>query len=227
MYCLNETDGSFLWNFQAQGVLGCCPTASDGLLYVPSQGGYLYALDAYSGQEHWIYPIGTATAVPAVSNGIVFFGDWSGFFAAVNATTGQLLWTTNFPGVIATCPTVNNGKVFIMQGAPGVLYALNESTGQVIWTYTLSNVSGSSAGTAAVAYGKVYIAPTWTNQVFALDESTGSLICQSAPGEYDALKHYGALAVADGTVFAPVGSSLFALNATTGSTIWSYYLGAY
>jgi len=227
VYCLNETDGSILWNFQAQGVLGCSPTASEGLLYVPSQGGYLYALDAYSGQEHWTYPIGIATSVPAVSNGRVFFGDWSGFFAAVNGSTGQLLWATNFPGVIATCPTVNNGKVFIMQGAPGVLYALNESTGQAIWTYTLSNVSGSSAGTAAVAYGKVYIAPTSTNQVFALDESTGSLIWQSAPGEYDALKHYGALAVADGTVFAPIGSSLFALNATTGSTIWSYSMGAY
>lgn len=227
VYALNETDGSMLWNFQAKGVLGCSPTASNGLLYVPSQGGYFYALDAHSGAEKWTYPIGTATAVPAVADGKVFIADWSGFFAALDANTGQLVWKTTFPGVVATCPTVDDGKVFVMQGAPSVLYALNEKTGGRLWAFTPPNAPYDAGATAAVAYGKVYIAPTWTNQVFALDETTGLLVWQSIPGPYDALKHYGGIAVSDDKIFAPIGSHLFALDATTGSTVWSYDMGGY
>ncbi len=226
VYCLNETDGSVLWSFQAEGVLGCVPTASDGLLYVPSQGSYLYALNAYTGEESWTYPLGIATTVPAVDGGTVFFGDWSGFFAAVNATTGQLIWNHTFAGVISHSPTVSGGRVFVMQEG-GPLYALNESTGQILWTYASSDSTYTSSGTAAVAYGKVYLAPTQTNRVFALNESTGVMVWNKTPGPYDALKHYGALAVANGTLFAPVGSSLFALNAETGDTVWSYRMGAY
>jgi outer membrane protein assembly factor BamB len=196
-------------------------------LYVPSQGGYFYVLDAYSGAEKWKYPIGTSTAVPAVADGKVFIADWSGVFAALDADTGQLVWKTTFSGVLATCPTVSDGKVFIMQGGPSMLYALNEGTGKRLWSFTPPNVPNDAGATAAVAYGKVYIAPTWTNQVYAVDETTGLLIWQSSPGPYNALKHYGALAVADNKVFAPIGSHLFALNAATGSTVWNYDVGGY
>jgi outer membrane protein assembly factor BamB len=227
VYSLNETNGSVLWTFQAKGVLGCSPTASNGTLFVPSQGGLFYALDAQSGAEKWTYPIGTSTAVPAVADGKVFIGDWSGFLAAIEVNTGQLIWATTLPGVVATSPTVSDGKVFVMQGSPSVLYALDEETGGRLWAFTPLNVPNNAGATAAVAYGKVYIAPTWTNQVFAIDEATGLLAWQSTPGPYNALKHYGALAVADNKIFAPIGSSLFALNATTGSTVWKCNIGGY
>lgn len=227
VYALNESTGSRLWDFQAEGVLGCSPTANDELLYVPSQGGYFYALDAHSGAEKWKYPIGTSTAVPAAADGKVFIADWSGFFAALDAYNGQLIWKTTLPGVLATCPTVSDGKVFIMQGAPSILYALSEENGKKLWSFTPPNVPNDAGATAAVAYGKVYIAPTWTNRVYAVDETTGLLIWQSSPGPYDALKHYGALAVADDKVLAPIGSHLFALSAATGSTVWNYDMGGY
>ena len=83
VYALNETTGEEIWAFDAAGVLGCCPTAANGLLYVPSQGGYFYALNATTGAQNWKYPIGTATAVPAVADGKVFIADWSGFLAAL------------------------------------------------------------------------------------------------------------------------------------------------
>lgn len=227
VYALNETTGHWIWVFEASGVLGCCPTAANGLLYVPSQGGYFYALNATTGAQNWEYPIGTATAVPSVADGEVFVADWSGFFAALNDITGQVIWTTNFPGVLATSPVVSDGKVFIVQGAPTALYAINETTGTWIWKYTPSGNTGSGGATPVVIYGKVYFSSTGQNQVIALDENAGFLIWQSTPGPYDALRHYGDLAVADGKVFAPVGSHLFELNATTGTTLWSYNMGGY
>ncbi|HKV02202.1 MAG TPA: PQQ-binding-like beta-propeller repeat protein, partial [Ktedonobacteraceae bacterium] len=76
------------------------PTVVDGKVYVASDAGYLYSLDANSGCVHWSYRVGigvrSAPIVGPVTPGskryAVFFGDIRGNVYAVDANNGKLIW---------------------------------------------------------------------------------------------------------------------------------------
>ena len=100
------------------------PTIANGVLYVGSGDGYVYALSAQSGELRWKYRTGDVVhASPAVANGLVYVGSWGGFFYALDATTGQLRWrfktgedTTIFNQVgIQSSATVFAGEVCLFR----------------------------------------------------------------------------------------------------------------
>src|SRR3972149_7524399 len=47
-----------LWHFQTGDDIYSSPTVVDGLVYVGSMDGHVYALDAATGQEHWRFETG-------------------------------------------------------------------------------------------------------------------------------------------------------------------------
>ncbi len=77
------------------------PTVAGGRVFVGSDNGVVYALDAQTGCVHWSFDAGEAV-VTAVSVGSVpgsqgrhaaYFGDWRANVHAVDAETGESLWT--------------------------------------------------------------------------------------------------------------------------------------
>ena len=82
------------------GGLGA-PTVVGGALFIGSDNGFVYALDARSGCVHWSYEatgqvrsavvIGDVAAAPGVRYA-AFFGDYRGYVYAVNAETDAELW---------------------------------------------------------------------------------------------------------------------------------------
>ncbi|MCU1246081.1 MAG: cytochrome oxidase Cbb3, partial [Acidobacteria bacterium] len=87
------------FGFPGRGVRGQ-PTVAGGRLFVASNDGRIYSLDAKSGCTHWMYRSG-GSARSAISIGRLpgnparygaFFGDDKGFVQAVNAMTGEPLW---------------------------------------------------------------------------------------------------------------------------------------
>jgi polyvinyl alcohol dehydrogenase (cytochrome) len=79
------------------------PTVVSGRVYVGSQNGDVYALDAKTGCTHWTYVAGAGVrtsivvaprtasqGVPAGHN--AYFGDMNGFVYAVDADSGKLIW---------------------------------------------------------------------------------------------------------------------------------------
>jgi polyvinyl alcohol dehydrogenase (cytochrome) len=79
------------------------PTVVDGRVFVSSDSGYFYSIDAASGCVHWSFQaqsgirsastIGAVkTASGAASSYAAFFGDIRGNVYAVNAANGELLW---------------------------------------------------------------------------------------------------------------------------------------
>ena len=78
------------------------PTVAGGRVFVGSDNGMVYALDARSGCVHWSFEAGKAV-VTAISVGTVpgsrdryaaYFGDFRANVHAVDAETGEQLWTT-------------------------------------------------------------------------------------------------------------------------------------
>jgi outer membrane protein assembly factor BamB len=195
------------------------PAVANGVTYVGSFNGNLYAFDAKTGKQLWFYATGAGVfrSSPAVANGVVYIQNSNGILDAVNATTGVLLWSYTVSDVNSvtsnSSPAVAQDVVYI--GGKNNLYALNAATGALLWSYTTGGIVASSP---SVVNGVVYFGSDDAN-VYALSASTGDLLWKYATR--------GAVesgpAVVDGVVYVgSVDNNVYALAAGTGSLVWSY-----
>lgn len=67
-----------VWSYTTGGDVFSSPAVVDGVVYVGSGDGNVYALNASSGVKLWNYNIGSAFSSPAVVNGVVYIGSWDG-----------------------------------------------------------------------------------------------------------------------------------------------------
>jgi polyvinyl alcohol dehydrogenase (cytochrome) len=149
-WALGFPDASVAWS---------SPTVAAGRLYVGSQNGTVYSVDAKTGCIHWTYSaaggVRTAIAVgPGVGGAMfVYFGDTAANAYAVNAETGRVVWTRKVEdhplARITGSPTLHAGRLYVpvssyeeSQGADpryecctfrGSVSALDAATGRVIW----------------------------------------------------------------------------------------------
>lgn len=89
------------WSFGLPGSGGmrAQPVVVGGRVYLGSDNGFVYALDARSGCVHWSFEVGTPVVsavnvgtVPGTERDAVYFGDWSAHVHAVDAGSGRPLW---------------------------------------------------------------------------------------------------------------------------------------
>jgi polyvinyl alcohol dehydrogenase (cytochrome) len=141
------------------------PTIADGRLFVGSQNGTVYALDAKSGCVRWTFSAGggVRTAIVLGRAGAtgpyrVFFGDTAANAYALDAETGRLLWSRRVDdhplARITGSPAFHDGRLYVpmssyeeAQGADpqygcctfrGSITALDASSGAVAWkTYLI------------------------------------------------------------------------------------------
>jgi len=215
-----------IWAFDRAGSLSdSVPTLGNGLVYVGSGGGVVYALEAgtneATGNAQWTFPpdgSGTSaiTSAPAVASGTVFVGANDGSVYAVDASDGTKQWEATVGGPVYSPLAVEDGRVFLTT-ADGTLAALDTADGTAVWAETVAGSFGS--GGPAVGNGTVYVA---ADDVYAFDAATGNA-AWSSPFE-----GYGGTVgstprLRNGTLY--VGSadrSVYALDAGTGSLEWRY-----
>ncbi len=139
----------------------------DGHLYVSSNAGYVYSLDAETGCVHWSFRsqavVRSGFVVGRLSRAsdrlAVFFGDIHGAAYALDASTGEVIWRTQTDphplARITGTPVLNDGRLYVPVTSleepeaaqadyacctfRGYLAALDASTGAPIWkTYTIA-----------------------------------------------------------------------------------------
>lgn len=231
---LNASMGQFLWSYKTGGAVYSSPAVSDNVIYFGSWDNFVYALNALTGEFLWSYKTGSyVQSSPAVANGIVYMASYDANVYALDAATGTLLWSFRTgAGAVGSSPAVVNGVVYIGDNS-GKVWALDASTGRAIWSFSAGDTVYSSP---AVVNGVVYIGGDLVTNgtVYALDAATGAKLWSFSTGN---LWVYSSPAVANGVVY--VGSYdhftttdtgfnsglLFALDASTGTMLWSYPVG--
>ena len=217
-----------LWTYTTGDAVSSSPAVADGMVFVGSLDGNVYALNETTGAQIWNYPTGDiAYSSPAVADGLVFIGSMARKVYALNETTGALIWSYNAPFDVWSSPAVANDMVFIglmSSDSDGKVIALNATTGALIWSYLTRYEVFSSP---AVANGVVFVGGNLLAKlgVLALNQTTGTLIWfyETAGGMVRSSP-----AVVDGIVFVGSGNGkVYALNATTGTHIWNYTTGSY
>ena len=217
VYALDASSGDLLWQYDSGEDVFYPPTVVDGVVYVNSQSGhdqplgYVHALTASTGELIWKYETGDAKySLMTESEGVVYVGSGDGSVSAVDASNGELLWRydfgydSNLPRDFvvdrgATFPVVVDGIVYV-----GIRGRRHIRARRIEW------VRSTGVAPPDPELGQVHPSGELLWQVrFPVNE-----LMSSNP------------TVADGMVYmALYDNSLHALDASTGSLVWSYVAG--
>jgi polyvinyl alcohol dehydrogenase (cytochrome) len=209
------------------------PAVAGGQLFVSSDAGWVYALDAKSGCVRWSYQaeggVRTATVLgEAGGRSLVFFGDVKAIAYALDARTGAEVWKTQVDshplGRITGSPVLRAGRLYVpvssheeWMGAgstypccsfSGSLAALDAATGKVVWK--TQTIAEKAKPTRKNSMGVQLWAPAgaavWGAP--AIDEKRGLAYISTGDG-------YTAPA-------APTTNSVMALDLKTGKIAWTF-----
>jgi outer membrane protein assembly factor BamB len=210
------------WSYTTGAYVVSSPAVANGVVYVGSDDGNVYALDAKTGANLWSFATGGGASSPAVVDGVVYVGSDDDNLYALDAATGNELWSFATGSYVESSPAVANGIVYVGSDDDNV-YAIDAKTGAKRWTFTTGDPVSNSP---AVADGVVYIGSLDRN-VYALNAATGNKLWSFSPASADG--YPDTAAVANGVVYVGFTgcTSLYALNSSTGAEIWNISIGCY
>ncbi len=235
------------WKFHTDGRVISSPAVVNGVVYVGSTDGNLYAVDAATGNLKWKFPTGSwVVSSPAVSAGIVYFGSYDSNFYAVDASTGQQKWKFQTGGerryagkhlhhlepsaepmpdpwdFFLSSPSIWNSAVYF-GSSDGNVYALDAASGKLKWKVATGDVVHSSP---AIAGGVLYIG-SWDTYLYALDAGTGKEKWRFKTGDDPEFHNHIGIqsspAVMDGVVyFGSRDSYPYSVDAATDKQLWKF-----
>ncbi|MYK16920.1 PQQ-binding-like beta-propeller repeat protein [Candidatus Poribacteria bacterium] len=124
-----------LWTFQAGDMIESTATVVDGTVYVGALNGFLYAIDAQTGEKRWMYQAtGAIKASPSIHNGVIYLGDSEGIFHAIDISTQETKWQFRTEGEIISSANFTGDRV-LFGSYDGFLYCLNRENGELIWKF--------------------------------------------------------------------------------------------
>ncbi len=160
------------------------PAVANGIVYVGSDDGYLYAFKVSNGKRLWRAPTrGEVRSSPAIANGVVYVGSFDGNLYAFDAATGKPIWTTSTRNIIRSSPAIANGTVYV-GSQDGNLYAFkasgcSKSPCKPLWTASTGRTIYYSS--PAIVNGIVYIGLE-DYHLYAFQASNGRPIWRAATG---------------------------------------------
>ena len=211
------------WSFTTGGGVQSSPAVANGSVYVGSNDGNVYSLDASTGAQQWSFATGgpvlsapTEVGAGGAQGAVVYVGSDDGNVYDLLPFNGsvQEQWAFATQGSVTSSPVVVNGVVYVGSG-DGNVYALNGNAGTELWSFA---TGGNVRSSPAVAGGVVYVGSDSGN-VYALSAATGAELWSFTTGNGVT----SSPAVANGVVY--VGSNdgkVYALNSSTGAELWSF-----
>jgi eukaryotic-like serine/threonine-protein kinase len=186
VYAFDLRTGALRWRYDTEGVrlesrnfgydrrtVQSSPAVSGRAVYVGARDGFLYAIDATTGQLRWRFDhkLSWVNTSPAVHDGVVYAGSSDGqFVQAVNAATGEEIWRAK-SGVTWSSPAVAGDVVYAGDGA-GRVNALDRRTGQPLWTFR----TGSTVYASPVPAGDLVFVGSTDGSVYALRVGVGPTV---------------------------------------------------
>jgi len=212
------------------------PTVASGRVFVGTDTGYLYSIDAKNGCVFWSFQTkagvrNAPTVAPIEAQGTsryaVFFGDLKANVYALDAQDGRLLWTTkveeHYTSRVTGAPTFAGGRLYVPVSSweefsartldypcctsRGAVSALDANTGRQLWkTYVVDEPKPTRLNSKGVQMWAPAGASVWNSPTIDLRRQT---------------VYFG---TGDATTYpAAKGSdAVMALDMNTGAVKWSY-----
>ena len=183
---------SAAWHVETGGQISASPTVVNNVVYVGTNGGVLYAIDASSGKVLWkhraknglksnplvyegvvIVGVGNADSTTYRARSKVRVGSGSSGILAVDARTGRQRWYYPLTGTGQPTATIVDG-LLIHHDGDGMVVALDPVSGRPYYRSNVKSVA-SMAGAVPVNGGLVITTGIFPNRVIALRRSSGAI----------------------------------------------------
>jgi polyvinyl alcohol dehydrogenase (cytochrome) len=213
------------------------PTVMFGRVFVGSDTGYVYSLDAETGCVYWSFKAQRATRNamtigPVKRQGsaryAVYFGDLKSNVYAIDAQTGRQLWTMhvedNFTSRITAAPAFHNGRLYVPISS---FEEFSAATPTYECCKSIGAVAAVDANTGALLW-KTYVIPGPPKPTFK--NSKGTQQWGPAGGSVwntptvDAARKAIYFGTGDSTTYpaADTSDAVMAVDMESGRVLWSY-----
>lgn len=181
----------------------------DDTVYATNDDGYLYAVDARTGELRWRFHaynqlMGTPIVATLAGHQLVFIGAGNSVFSyshavnfgepgarvirgnglsalfAVDAATGKQVWVYPTVGEDMPTPVFYKGRLLFGNG-DGHVYALDAATGKPAWTTSITSFVSMSSATLDSKSGVLVMGGTQPSKIYGLDADSGKLLWSVAP----------------------------------------------
>ncbi|MBL9125734.1 MAG: PQQ-like beta-propeller repeat protein, partial [Planctomycetaceae bacterium] len=207
---------ALLWKFTTeQGAFESTPVVADGIVYIGSLDGNLYAVRLSDGTEKWRFhtELGFAASA-AVSNGFVYIGDTEGRFYCLDAATGKAKWGFETQAEIdSSANFIGDRVIFGSQDAS--LYCLQAADGALVWKYTIEDQIRCFP---TIVDERAFVAGC-DSKLHVIDLTKGEKI---ASVEIDAPTGTSPAVQGDFVYFGTEGNTFFCINWRAAQVSWRY-----
>lgn len=229
-------DTTATWTFETGASVYSSPTYKDSSVYIGSDDGNLYCLEATSGTVIWKFHTGgIIRCKPAVVDGVVYFESDDGNLYAIDQKTGTKIWnldignniarvlpsltssTGNYWDYMQSSPCVDSGIVYVGSGDSS-FYAVDAYRGVLKWK---AKTGGLVRSSPCVYDGMVYVG-SFDGFIYSFKQNDGSVIWRydTHGNQYKNVQPLPR--VVDGILYCGSRNPKFyALDAETGKLIWS------
>lgn len=181
LFAIDAATGNQRWRFLSDANYLETPAVADGTLYLIAQlntrdpelrntHAWVYALDAATGEQRWVWHDGNTARPPTVANGLVYITNWGpdteATLLALDAATGVERWSSPDGGDGAT-PVIAGTTLYTTSGDGG-LYAINGINGETLWRIDLGVPQTSDL---VIADGAIFLAANGTLFAFGGSET--------------------------------------------------------
>lgn len=199
-----EKSGQLRWTFVTKERIKSDPLVVEGIVYLTSYDGHIYALRAENGKKLWQFPPeppkasppaeGEAPPAPApspitpvpgsfsysmptISEGILYVGNMDGHLYAISASDGTFKWRFKTDAGITSSPLVEDGLIYFGSKDDHV-YAIGLDGTSVAWKF---KTGGDVLSSPRISEGVLYVGSSDKN-LYALKAKTGEEICRFTAG---------------------------------------------
>jgi hypothetical protein len=127
----SKPDDPVVWSVPDDRGIWATPALGDGVVYAPTDGGRLLAVDQQTGEVLWEKKLaGPTWQSPVVVDDVLLQGDCNGVLHAYDVSDPRVdppeLWSVQLEGCIESTPAVFEGRIFV--GARGgAFYAIGDA----------------------------------------------------------------------------------------------------
>ncbi|MEA2665993.1 MAG: hypothetical protein QOI11_2937 [Candidatus Eremiobacteraeota bacterium] len=166
---MNAKTGRQRWRFKGKP-FESSPLLHNGVLYVGSWDGNVYAIRARDGKKLWAHQTGNRVNTSAAyANGRIYIANDSATLYALSARTGRQIWSaSDATEFFYATPVAAYGRIYI-GSTDGTMYSYGQKTGHLLWAKPLGTYIYSSAA----VYQRRVFAGTYDGRLYSLDAATG------------------------------------------------------
>ncbi len=222
-----DNERSF-WDSRVSAMLAGGPVAGLNKIFIGSESGKIYALDASSGELVWQADIkGEIISAPAVDSGVVVVNSASGIMKAFNADDGEELWKVDQDVPALTLrgisqPVIASGGILVGTAKGGVnVYLLKK--GQQGWSTEIGEPVGSTelervidVDSSPVVFGDKVYAISSQGNLAAIELKSGRVLWKRQYSSYRQISIYR------NTIFLTnLRGHVYAIDRVNGIERWS------